>query len=200
MNQVTEDDLTAVLEGYSFGRLWGFQAFMGAAMVFLGAVLLKLYHMQSSEGWALMEDIPWLMPVLTLMHAGLALLVVARSRLFMLRHWRSGPIDPTCVARLGWRSAPRRTPAEVCLLLIEATIILRLAAYAALALFGMAVLWAGIATSDLLKIHFYWINVASYLYWWVLWFLSFLTPKRAAAFFRKQLAHEGQGIEVANPA
>src|SRR5579872_4142970 len=131
MNQVTEEDLNAVLEGgYSFGRLWWLLALLAGGMALLGAVLVKLFHMQSSEGWALMEDIPWLMPLLTLIHAGLALLVVARSRFFIRHHWQSGPIDPAAVAHLGWRSAPERSPTEVCLLLIEATTVLRLGAYA----------------------------------------------------------------------
>jgi len=200
MNSVTEEDLNAVLEGYSFGRLRGFLGFMAVGMAVPGFVLLKIFHLQASEGWALMEDIPWLMPVLTLIQGGVALLVVARSRFFILKHWRSGPIDPAAVARLGWRSAPVRTPTEVCLLLIEATIVLRLAAYAALALFGLAVLWVGVATSDLLKIPFYWVNAASYAYWWFLWFQSFLTPKRAEAFFHHQLPAEAPVIEVMDPS
>ena len=196
MATVTEEDLSAVLEGYSFGRLWWFQAFMAGAMVLLGAVLLRLFHTQVSEGWALMEDMPWMMPVLTFIHAALAFLVVARSRIFIRRHWQSGPIDPLVVAHLGWRSAPERTPTEVCILLIEATTILRLAAYAALALFGMAVLWIGIATSDLLKLPFYWINAASYMFWWGLWFQSFLTSARALKCFRRCLPPDTSTLEV----
>jgi hypothetical protein len=186
MAAVTEQDIEAVLEGHSFARILWIEIFLAAGMAFLAVVLLKLFHMQSSEGWALMEDIPWIMPVLTAIHLALALLVIARSKRFVQTHWRAGSINALDVARLGWRSALDRTPAEVALLLVEATTVMQLVAYAALALFGMGIVWVGIATSDILKMPLYWINAASYVYWWFLWLKSFLTPARAVAAFRRQ--------------
>ncbi len=193
---VTPDDVTVVLEDYSFSRVWGFLGFMGLGMAIAGVLLHRLFKLQSTEGWALMQDWPWILPTLTLAHVALAYGVFRRDRQFVNRWWRGGPVDPAQVARLGWRSAPTRTPTEVSVFLIEATVVLRLAAYAGLALFGLFVLWVGIATSDLLKLPFYWVNAASYLFWWYSWQRSFLTRNRAKKLFVGLLPPEATSLPV----
>jgi len=197
---VEEGDLQAVLEGYSFARIQWLQIALAVALAVLGYTLFRLYAIQSFEGMALMEDLPWLMPLLTFIHLGAAAVFYWRDRRFIHYQWQAGPIDPDLVAQTGWRSAPSRTPEEVCILLIEATMVLRLAAAAGLALVGLAVLWVGITTSDLLKQPLYWINAGSYFFWWYLWFRTFLTRGRAVQLFRKMLPAGASALEVSREA
>jgi hypothetical protein len=200
LTTVETQDVQAVLESHSFRRIQWLQLALGAGMLVIGLVLWRLYRIQSYEGYSLWEDRPWILVVLTLLHALIALAIVWRDRRFALTQWGDGIVDAQRVAALGWKSAPGRTPTEVALLLVEAYLTLRLVGYATLALFGLFVFWMSIVTSDLLKAPFYWINLASYLFWWVLWFRSFLTKGRAVKVFHYELARGTGSVQVEMPA
>jgi hypothetical protein len=193
---VDDQDVEAVLEGHSFAWIQAIQAVFAVGMAILGAVVLRLFRIQSQEGWALMEDMPLILPLLTLGHALFALFVYRRDRKFAERHWKSEAIDPATLVKAGWRSAERKTPAELCVFLIEVASLARLAAYGGLALAGLFVLWVGIRTSDLLKHPVYWINFLPYLFWWFSWFRAFLTRGRALRMFRRDISAGANAVHV----
>jgi hypothetical protein len=187
---IESSDLEAHLEAHSFRRLQILQAILAAGMILALIMLGWAYHFQKMEGWALMEDLPKLLPILTLAHVALAYFVIRRDRKLEARLWNENGVNTEEVASSGWKSAREAAPGDVCLKAIEAWWTLRVGGYAVLALVGLGILWAGIFTSELLKRPFYWINLAGYLYWWWIWLRSFPTASRALDVFERRISDE----------
>src|SRR5436190_23425312 len=94
LSTVETQDVQAVLDHHSLRRIQWLQLGLAAGMLIIGLQLWKVYRIRTFEGYSLWEDRPWILVVLTFLHALMAFGVYWRDKRFALRHWGTGIVDP----------------------------------------------------------------------------------------------------------